>query len=131
MSANDELHRHADELTTAVGYEVELVEGGVQVPVIIKQVRLPSGHFSVTTTDMLFLADAQYPLSALDMFWVELEVMRADGGVPANADQIEQYADRSWRRFSWHRNGIWNPNGNGLLDHFEFAMDRLVREAQA
>ncbi len=130
MSANDELHRHADELRVAVGYEVELVEGAVQVPVIIKAVTLPNGVFAVSETDMLFVADAQYPLSALDMFWVEPEVVRADGGVPANADQIEQYADRSWRRFSWHRNGIWSPNSNGLLDHFEFAMDRLRREGE-
>lgn len=130
MAANDELRLHADQLTLALGYEVELVEGGLQVPVIIKSVILPTGVFAIPATDMLFLADAQYPLAALDMFWVELEAVRADGGVPANADQIEQYASRAWRRYSWHRNGAWNPNSNGLLDHFEFAMDRLRREGE-
>lgn len=128
MAALDELRRHADELTEAFGYEVELIGGGLQVPVIIKSVALPEGVFSAAQADVLFLADAQYPVSALDMFWTDVGVVRADGTVPSNAEVVEHHAGRTWRRFSWHRNGVWNPAGNGLIDHFLFTLARFEME---
>lgn len=131
MAALAELRRHAGELTEAFGHEVELVEGGIQIPVIVKAVALPEDAFAVAQSDILFLADAQYPVSALDMFWTELDVLRADGTVPSNADVVENHAGRTWRRFSWHRNGAWNPASNGLIDHFLFTMARLQMEVSA
>jgi Prokaryotic E2 family E len=131
MTTLDELRRHAAELTEAFGYEVELVEGGIQIPVIMKAVALPEGTFAMGQTDILFLADAQYPVSALDMFWTDVDVLRADGTVPSNAEVVENYAGRTWRRFSWHRNGAWNPASNGLIDHFLFTLARLQMEVPA
>jgi hypothetical protein len=32
------------------------------------------------------------------------------------------------QRFSWHRNGVWDPNRNGLLDHFEFMQARFAAD---
>jgi hypothetical protein len=34
----------------------------------------------------------------------------SDGGITQNATEIEHHLDRSWRRFSWHRN-VWNSSG--------------------
>lgn len=125
MSALEELRRHAEELQAATGVSVQLLEGTPQIYVVLGQVPLPPGAYNIAATDVLFIADQQYPLSSLDMFWVEPQLLRADGSVPQNAEAFEAYAERRWRRFSWHRFGVWNPNGNGLLDHFAFMQARF------
>jgi hypothetical protein len=126
------LRAHAAELTELTGIEVDLIEEPpTRICVVPKQVQLPAGAFRLAHSDILFIADYQYPDSALDMFWTELDVVRPDGSVPASAEQIEHYVGRAWRRFSWHRNGIWDPRRNGLLDHYEMTLDRLCREGRA
>lgn len=128
MSALEELRRHADELEAAAGVRVQVVDGGGQIFVVLCKVPLPAGAYRIDRTDVLFIADHQYPLSAMDMFWTEVEVRKIDGSVPAGAESIETYLGRQWRRFSWHRNGVWNPAGNGLLDHFEFMQARFAMD---
>ena len=132
MSAVDELRKHAAALTEATGVPAEVIpeQGTNRIFVLLHKVPLPTGAFKVDRSDVLFIADQMYPLSAIDMFYTETEVLRADGSVPQSADAVEQYLGRSWRRFSWHRNGIWNPNGNPLLDHFAFMETRLGQEAR-
>ncbi len=130
MSAMEELRKHAREMTEAAGITVNLVEEGTKIFVVLAQVHLPGKAFRLDVTDMLFQTDQMYPLSAMDMFWTELEVVRADGTVPQGAETVEQYLSRPWRRFSWHRNGIWNPTGNPLLDHYAFAESRLAAEVR-
>src|SRR5712692_1074009 len=120
MTALDLLRQHADELEKETGLTVQLVDGGGQIYVVIHKVPLPVGAYNVAATDVLFVADHQYPMSAMDMFWTELDVLRPDGSVPGGAESVEPYADRQWRRFSWHRHGVWRTTGNCLLDHFEF-----------
>lgn len=125
------LREHCDELTELTGVEVELIEElPARIYIVIKTVELPAGAYRSAESDVLFITDFQYPTSALDMFWTEVDVVRADGTIPASADQIEQYAGRTWRRFSWHRNGIWDPTRNGVLDHYELMLDRLSRDAR-
>ena len=126
MPALKELRDHARELTDVTGVVVEIVERGNRVYVLMKKVRLPVCVYRLTESDALFITDYQYPLSALDMFWTEVDVVRTDGSVPQSADSTESHLDRQWRRFSWHRNGIWNPARNGLLDHFAFMEARLA-----
>lgn len=121
MTSNHVLERHAEELRVATGREVETIEGdGNRLFVVIRSVPLPSGLFAVERSDALFVADRQYPLSALDMFWLEVSVVRPNGAIPKGADCIESHMNHQWRRFSWHRNNVWNPAGNGLMDHFAF-----------
>ena len=124
----EELRRHAEELTSQAGVPVSIRQEGLQVHVTLQQVPLPAGAYRVASTDVLFLSDMQYPLSAMDMFWTEEAVLRPDGSVPTGADCVESYGGRKWRRFSWHRNGLWNPAGNGLLDHFEFMLARFAQD---
>ncbi|HXG08681.1 MAG TPA: E2/UBC family protein [Gemmataceae bacterium] len=128
MPGPQELQEHAKELTETTGVQVEIVEEGSRVFVLLRKVRLPPGLFRVGETDILFITDQQYPLSALDMFWTEVDVVRPDGSIPQSAEAIETYLGRQWRRFSWHRNGVWNPARNGLLDHFAFVESRWVAE---
>lgn len=128
MVALAELQQHAKELTEATGVPVDIIPEESRVFVLLHKVRLPSGRFRLAEADALFIADKQYPLSALDMFWTEPDVIQPDGSVPQNATSIEPYLGRQWRRFSWHRNGIWNPASNGLLDHFAFMESRWAAE---
>src|SRR6266542_1757479 len=112
MTSFERLRQHADVLEKETGLTIEVIDGGAQIFVVLHKVPLPDGAYKIAATDVLFIADQQYPLSAMDMFWTELGVLRLDGSVPAGADSIETYLERQWRRFSWHRNGVWNPAGN-------------------
>jgi len=126
--ALEELRRHADELAEKAGVRVDVEQQGPQAYIILRALPLPKGAYQVTVSDVLFITDTQYPLSAMDMFWTDVAVLRPNGSVPGNADSIETYLGRQWRRFSWHRNGLWNPAGNCLLDHFEFVQERFLRD---
>ena len=129
--ALEELRRHADELAEKAGVRVDVEQQGPQAYIILRALPLPKGAYQVTVSDVLFITDTQYPLSAMDMFWTEPAVLRHDGSVPAGGESIETYVGRQWRRFSWHRNGTWNPAGNPLLDHFAFVQDRFARDVAA
>lgn len=129
--ALDELRHHADELAAQAGVQVDIEQEGAQVFIILRSLPLPAGAYQVATTDVLFITDVMYAVSAMDMFWTDPAVLRPDGSVPAGGDSIETYRGRPWRRFSWHRNGIWNPNGNPLLDHFEFMQARFALDLAA
>jgi hypothetical protein len=131
MSALDQLRRHSDELAAITGIRIRIVDSGTQIFVILEEVPLPAGAYRVTKTDVLFVTDHQYPLSAMDMFWTETDVVRPNGDIPAGGESIEMYIGRQWRRFSWHRNGLWKPVGNCLLDHFEFMQARFAEDAPA
>jgi hypothetical protein len=126
--ALEEFRRHADELAEQAGVRVDIEQEGAQVYVILRALPLPAGAYRVASTDVLFITDSQYPLSAMDMFWTDPAVLRPDGSVPTDGDSIETCLGRQWRRFSWHRNGIWNPAGNCLLDHFEFMQARFAQD---
>lgn len=128
MALLEELRRHADELAQAAGVRVDIEQDGTQVYVILRELPLPSGRYRVPATDMLLITDTQYPHSAMDMFWTDPAVLCPDGSIPASAESIETYSGRQWRRFSWHRNGVWNPAGNPLLDHFEFTQARFATD---
>jgi hypothetical protein len=86
MAVPDVLRKHAAELAREVGLAVEVIDGGSQIYVILKEVSLPERAYRVPCTDVLFVADQQYPLSAMDMFWTGLEVLLPVGGVPAGGD---------------------------------------------
>lgn len=128
MSALDELRKHAEGLKEAAGITAQVIPEDSRIFVLIPKIQLPSGLFRMQETDVLFITNQQYPFSAMDMFWTEIDLVRPDGSIPQNADAIEQYLGRSWRRFSWHRNGIWNPAGNPLLDHYCFMEARWAKE---
>jgi len=130
MSAFDELKKHAEEFREATGINFQLLPEGSRIFILLEKVPLPSGLFRVKETDVLYIADQQYPFSAMDMFWTEVDVVRPDGAIPSGADATEQYLGCSWRRFSWHRNSIWNPAGNPLMDHYSFMEARWVSEGR-
>lgn len=131
MAAVDTLQTHAAEFTTITGTATEVVGAGSQLFVMLKGVRPPAGLFALAVTDLLFITDQMYPMSAMDMFWADVGLTRPDGRIPQGASAIETYVGRQWRRFSWHRNGVWNPTRNGVLDHFAFVEAGWAAEAKS
>jgi hypothetical protein len=131
MSAAETLRAHLGELCEQIGVPGRVEESaGGRLFVVIEAMPLPPAVFNRGHTDVLYIAEANYPFSAMDMFWVEPDLLRADGTIPANAEVIEEYLGRSWRRFSWHRQGVWKITGNPLLDHHALTEDRLAIEVR-
>jgi hypothetical protein len=109
------------------GYEIQVVEDGTRFYVILKAFRFPDGgKYTPPVTDLMLMADYQYPMSRLDMYWTDPVVYLTAGGLPRTADQFEQYAGRRWQRWSWHYDG-WNPSKHNLSTHIEVFLDRLAR----
>lgn len=116
---SEDLTRLADQ-----GFEYELLTSGDEVGVLVQGVALPADLWSTPTTEVLLRTTVLYPQSAMDMFWTPPELRLASGGEP-EASNLEVHFDRSWRRFSWHRNSEWRPGRDDLLTHLEFARVRL------
>jgi len=129
MSAKQLLEKHAEELGAIAGLRIEVIEQGNRIFVLIHDYQLPHGVSSVEKTDVVFVTDFQYPFSAMDMFWTDIAVVRPNGSLYEGSEAIEEYLGRKWRRFSYHRNNIWNPSGNPLLDHFAFMEGRWTGKA--
>lgn len=108
------------------GLEVEVVDDGTRFYVILKAFRLPDGQYAPSQTDLMVIADYQYPSSRLDMYWTDPTIHLASGALPMNADQFEQYAARRWQRWSWHY-PVWDPSKHSLRTHVEVFYDRLAR----
>lgn len=130
MSGLEVLQEHAALLGEVTGLRIEVQQNGNQLSVVLHGYTMPPGTSSVAQTDILFLGDTQYPMSSMDMFWTDLGVVRADGTGYENSDSIEEYLGRKWRRFSYHRNGIWNQAGNPLMDHYSFMETRWTAKAK-
>ena len=122
------LVEHARELADALGREVTVHQEGSQVFIIVRSAPLPNEICSRDSSDVLLLADVQYPASAMDMFWTESDVTLADGAIPSDISSVESYLGRQWRRWSWHRNGTWTPGVDDLLSHWAFVEARWTQE---
>jgi hypothetical protein len=114
------------ELLRRDGAEVDVIEDGNRCYVVLKQFQLPNGAYTPTATDLMVIADYQYPLSRLDMYWTDPHVRLATGAWPQAADQFEQYASRQWQRWSWHY-PAWDPARHNLRTHIEVFRDRVAR----
>lgn len=130
MSIPELLQRDADELAQATGCHVVIIPNDSQIAVVVARARLPEGAYTKQDSDVLMLTDYQYPMSAMDMFYMEPEVHHARGPIPPHATSIEQHAGRSWRRWSWHRNGVWKPGSDNLISHWAFIEACWARECQ-
>jgi hypothetical protein len=110
----------------AAGHTVTVIEDGTRFYLVLQAFELPPGLYQPDVTDLMMMADYQYPLSRMDMFWTDPRVLRSDGTLPQNADQFEAYAGRQWQRWSWHY-PVWEPARHNVSTHLEVVYDRLRR----
>jgi hypothetical protein len=108
------------------GHNVEVVEDASRFFVVLKAFRLPDGKYVPAVTDLMIIADYQYPASRLDMYWTDPPVRLLSGAIPQTADQFEIYAERRWQRWSWHY-PVWDPSKHNVRTHIEVFRDRLAR----
>jgi len=110
--------------------QVDVTPEAGRTLVVVRDQSLP-GHWNRDTTDILIQVPQGYPLSALDMFWVQPGLRLADGRMPHCGEVLESYLGTTWQRFSWHYPpGVkWNPTRDGILSHLRFARARLSQNA--
>ncbi len=95
---------------------------------IVPNYPLPK-HWDRDSTTLLVMIPNGFPLSALDMFWVDPQIRLSDGREPEAANYFEQHLGKSWQRFSWHYTDSmgWKPGQSSLLSHLRFANSRLMQ----
>jgi len=124
---NPLLDEDAAKLAQHTGCPIQILRADDLVGVVVCGLALPAGIYNKATTDLLVQTTIQYPLSAMDMFWVDIDLTLATGAAPAGGESIESHFGRTWRRYSWHRNVPWVPGRDDLSSHYEFAVARLQR----
>lgn len=129
MAIPDVLRQDAEKLEKLIGCKVELHENGSQILVLVNKAPLPGGAYTKAESDVLLLTDFQYQMSAMDMFYMEPDVLHAKGPTPPHASNIESYLGRSWRRWSWHRNNLWKVGTDNLISHWAFVEACWAKEA--
>lgn len=107
-------------------HDLEVVEDGARYNIILKGFPVPDGRYIPARTDLMVMADYQYPASRMDMFWTDPPLICANGSQPQGANSIETYAGRRWQRWSWHYS-VWNPAKHNVRTHLEVVRDRLAR----
>jgi hypothetical protein len=98
------------------GYVFELIEEGPRIYIVFKNYPLPPGVYSSDKTDLLIFTTQFYPNAGFDMFWVDENLKLKNGSVPRNADSLENYLEKRWRRFSYHPYTAkpWNPSEDSV-----------------
>lgn len=102
------------------GYAWELLpdpSGGACI--VVKGFDVAGGGFSPSATDLMVRIPAQYPMTALDMWYCDPPIRLAANGQFARASEVmEPHAGRTWQRFSRHLNGAWRPGVDSLRSFF-------------
>ena len=105
-------------------YAFEVIEDPAFINLVFGAFPLGEGY-SADRSELLVKVPRSYPDAGPDMFWVDPGVTLASGVVPQSAEHVETHLNRPWRRFSWHRQGSWNPNVDNMHSHIEFIRRRL------
>ena len=96
------------------GIEFEEHEEVGQKAVIIRQFRLPTGHFDAPSADILILLPIGYSDYPPDMFytipWLKLT---GSNRYPNATDSSLKFQGRVWQRWSRHNNE-WRPGIDGI-----------------
>jgi Prokaryotic E2 family E len=121
LAAEIEVFRSTDQV-------IEVIEEGARFLVVFREFGLPDGRYSPRVTDLMLMADYQYPMSRLDMYWTDPAVRLVNRAYPQGAELFEDHGGRRWQRWSWHY-PAWDPSRHNLRSHLEVFYDRLARGA--
>lgn len=115
------------------GYAWELLpdpSGGACV--VVKGFDVAGGGFSPAAIDLMVRIPAQYPMTALDMWYCDPPIRLAANGQFARASEVmEPHVGRTWQRFSRHLNGAWRPGVDSLRSFFVLIQRELQGTGKA
>lgn len=86
----------------------EVIPAGGELLLIIHETTFPEAY-TPRTADLLIVIPAGYPNAQLDMFWTQPDVKQVSGAWPDRSDQHQDYAGKSWQRWSRHFQQAWRP----------------------
>jgi hypothetical protein len=117
------------ELLKECGFTFQLIEEGQRVYIVFKDYKLPLGIYNLEQTDLLIFTTQFYPNAGFDMFWVDEALKLKNGSIPKNAEALENYIGRKWRRFSYHPYSTkhWNPSEDGVVSFLGNVEKRLKK----
>ncbi len=105
------------------GFQITCQRNSNTIYIIFDCYPLPRG-WNKKETKLLLISDISYPNSKIDMFWVDTDVLLADGKVPQAGESIENHNGQTWRRFSWHVKK-WNPAVDSVITYLGTVDARL------
>lgn len=122
----EDLRRDAEALTKR-DFTFAFIEEGQHIYMLFSDFPLPTGVYNTETTDLLIFTTPHYPCAGFDMFWTDQELTLKDGTVPKQAETMESYLGKTWRRFSYHphENTPWNPSEDNVGRYIEYVQQRL------
>lgn len=114
------LPKRDSDFLTERGYQWECVpDPAGSECVVIRGLDVSGGGFTPAATDVMIRIPAQFPLTALDMWYCDPPIRIAQTGQLARASEVtENYVGRNWQRFSRHLNGKWRPGIDSLRSYF-------------
>lgn len=92
--------------------------------IIINNYPLPKGY-SHTEVEMMILIPQDYPMAALDMFYLLPEITKTNGGT-IGALNNEPHLDRQWQR--WSRHYEWQAGIHNIATHLHIVKNSLEEE---
>ena len=91
---------------------------------IFQDYLLPPGY-NINKVELMILIPNEYPMAALDMFYIYPEINRLDGkDIEALAQ--ESHFGKNWQRWSRHYN--WQPGVHNLSTHLVVVKNSLKQE---
>ena len=81
LAAEIEVFRAKDQV-------IEVIEDGARYLVVFTEFELPDGRYSPGATDLMVMADYQYPMSRLDMYWTDPAIRLVHGAYPQGAGTV-------------------------------------------
>lgn len=113
-------------LNTQFNEKWETVTLNGEQGVIITDYELPVGY-NESKIELMLLVPQDYPMSALDMFYVSPDIAKQNGN-SIEALTNEPHFSKEWQR--WSRHYQWEPGAHSVATHLKFIENCFNEELQ-
>jgi len=94
-------------------------DDGSDLLVVIPAYPIPPG-FTPAPTRLVVKVGSLYPTEKLDLFWVDSDLKRLDGGMLPNVMSPNiQLAGQTWMQISWHDSAPHDPERVSILGYLQ------------
>ena len=103
-------------------------DGGF-INLVIADWPVPDG-LEPATTSLLIRLPAGFNAAGPDMFWCDPPVMGANGAEPAATQVRNQFAGRTWQRWSRHIGAAWRPGIDNVASYLGYVAQAMAQAAR-